>query len=293
MTDFDFYRHEKIRDDLYVVTESYGKNSNFKIYVLIGKEKAAVIDTGEGAVSGLRRYVETYITHKKPMIALLTHTHPDHAGGATLFDQVYFHEYEEPYLQWRTNLFRRFGDLEHFADHNFDVINYCYQNFVQDTLYSDGQYKLLREGDTIDIGGIQLETILIAGHTAGTVGFYDRANNCCFVGDGIQQENYCKQKSFAVTYLENLDKFLKMMPENITLWTGHADTPYTIQLAKDVRQCVHDILYRENLEADRELPPFTKFRVRPADEKRSPRTVKKMHISGLASLSYDPMQYIE
>ena len=50
------------------------------IFVIVGEERALVLDTGTG-IGDLRRVIENRIT-AKPYDVVLTHNHVDHAGGA-------------------------------------------------------------------------------------------------------------------------------------------------------------------------------------------------------------------
>ena len=52
------------------------------IFVIVGEERALVLDTGTG-IGDLRRVIENRIT-AKPYDVVLTHNHVDHAGGAGL-----------------------------------------------------------------------------------------------------------------------------------------------------------------------------------------------------------------
>lgn len=75
------FHSEKISEH---VTRIYGLAGE-QMYLVEGAQKAALLDTGSGAGS-LRRYVETLTD--KPLTALLTHGHVDHAMGAPEFDTV-------------------------------------------------------------------------------------------------------------------------------------------------------------------------------------------------------------
>ena len=191
MNELDFFSHSKLNDRLYQVVESYapcedpglGNGSRFNIYVAIGDNKAAVIDSGLGAVSGLRCYIEKNITGNKPLICCLTHTHPDHVGGSMLFDEVYINSNEVIGLEWNIDLERRLSDLELFADYQQDVIDYCKEHYVAKLL---DRYTIVEDGDYIDLGGVKLEVIRIPGHTHGSVGYYNRRENYILSGDCLQ-----------------------------------------------------------------------------------------------------------
>lgn len=57
-------------------------------YLVEGKEKALLIDTGTG-VADVRRCVDSLTS--LPILVVNTHGHPDHAGGNFQFDSVFAH----------------------------------------------------------------------------------------------------------------------------------------------------------------------------------------------------------
>lgn len=89
--DFDFLWHEKLADGLWRIVEDWGGPQKICMYVVEGTDKTIVVDAGCGATHGLRKYIETNITGERPMSCYMTHTHPDHVGGCTLFDEQYVH----------------------------------------------------------------------------------------------------------------------------------------------------------------------------------------------------------
>ena len=68
-----------------VVTRIIGINGE-QMYLVEGREKAALIDTGSGA-GDLKACVEALTSH--PILVLITHGHVDHAMGAPQFEEVY------------------------------------------------------------------------------------------------------------------------------------------------------------------------------------------------------------
>ena len=193
--DFDFLWHEKLADGLWRVVEDWGGPQKICIYVVEGTERVAVIDSGCGATHGLRKYIETHITDKKPMICLLSHTHPDHAGGCTLFDAQYVHEDEIPQVAWGLNDKRRVHDAAAFAfsglpgskyhgdlDRSLAVWEYCNQNYVP-VDWKNIQWNLVKDGDIIDLGGKKLECIFMNAH--GTMIYYNREEDYALCGDNL------------------------------------------------------------------------------------------------------------
>lgn len=193
--DFDFLSHEKLADGLWRVVEDFGGPQKICIYVVEGQNKTAVIDAGMGATTGLRKYIETYITDKKPMINLLTHTHPDHCGGSALFDARFIHPDETSQLAWGLYDKRRLNDAAAFAftgvpgskahgdlKRALAVGEYCKSNYLS----VDGktlEWQFLQDGDVVDLGGVQLDCLYLNCH--GSLLFYNRAQDYCLCGDNL------------------------------------------------------------------------------------------------------------
>ena len=68
-----FYKIEKISENTY----RFDENGRVNCYLIVGKEKALLID-GCWGVGDLKQTIRE-ITDK-PVIAVATHRHPDHAG---------------------------------------------------------------------------------------------------------------------------------------------------------------------------------------------------------------------
>lgn len=274
MHEFDFYKREKLNDRLWVVTESYGVNSTFRIFVLLGDEKTVVIDSGLGAQSGLRRYIETFISDPdKPMVTVLTHTHPDHVGGAPLFDEVYVNPKEFPKLAWNRNHYRRFGDLEWFCGFdrweempNHEVMNFCYTHFVRELLQEE-DCKHANDGDILDFGDIKLEVIFCPTHSIGSNCYYWREENVCFVGDAIQHWNGVGGPENAKQNLIWIDRLISMLPENVTILNPHDEGVYGRDFLNDVRQCTYELSEKLNMENDGPQGYTNHFHVQPPKEK--------------------------
>ena len=128
----------KVDDRFYVLTNQW---ENF-CYLLIGDEKALLLDAGYEWDGDLRAVVEE-ITDL-PVMVVLTHGHLDHAGQIYWWDECWCgegaeHDYEitvdpEQYASWKSKL----GE-----------------NFV---------WHILEDGEVIDIGGNEFEVIRVTAH---------------------------------------------------------------------------------------------------------------------------------
>ena len=79
-----FYKWKQLWEGVFHIQDLF---SDY-MYLVVGEEKAALIDTGMG-FPGLRQLVERLTD--KPVMVLNTHGHLDHIGGNDEFDCIYLH----------------------------------------------------------------------------------------------------------------------------------------------------------------------------------------------------------
>ena len=114
------------------------------MYLLEGKEKAILLDTGLG-VGNIKEYVEQLTS--LPYIVILSHGHLDHAGGASLFESVYINQNDVSLLRNHSGIARRRAYLE----------NILGKGIVPENVYiefKEIEYLPLEEGDIMDLGGL-------------------------------------------------------------------------------------------------------------------------------------------
>lgn len=149
------FRITRIAPDTYHILDA-GEDS---FYLVVGQERAAVIDTGitpGGKILPVLRQLTD-----KPLVLALTHAHIDHFHHMDEFDTVYMSHRE---LELGEEI------LNHMmAGKTLDL-----ENTVD-----------IRTGDTIDLGGEMLEVCLVPGHTPGSTMFLAKNRNLLFTGDAI------------------------------------------------------------------------------------------------------------
>lgn len=148
-----------IREGIWAITNRW---QNF-MYLLIGSERALLIDTGYGE-GNLRAVVEE-ITDK-PVTVINTHGHFDHTGGNGWWPKVLMaqpaaaicrHPFTEEQRRWR--------DAKPYPDYEISFV---------------------REGDRIDLGGRELEVLEIPAHQEGSIALLDRTDRMLFTGDELE-----------------------------------------------------------------------------------------------------------
>ena len=143
-----------------------GKLTHFNncsdIYLLVGKEKALLIDLSnpitwaDDAAESLRAIVWER-AGGKPLTITFTHNHGDHTGMIPAFD-------EDPGVE--------------FALPEQDFYR------MADRFPADRQ-RFINEGDVFDLGGMQVEAIVTPGHTVGSMVYLLKDQNLLFTGDAV------------------------------------------------------------------------------------------------------------
>ena len=155
------------------VTRIFAFNTEL-MYLIEGDERTALLDTGSGFGS-LRACVDGLTD--KPVIALLTHGHTDHALGAAEFDEVYMSPLDEA-------VYARHSDLSFRARSGAmwpDFAKLWEDQIVPAMPFAD--MRPLREGDVFDLGGETVECFACPGHTPGSLVFLLQEERMLLLGD--------------------------------------------------------------------------------------------------------------
>ncbi len=174
----DWFTVEIIDDDTFAISE-YRHWEETHCYLLCGKEKAILIDTGLG-VANIKNIVAVLTT--LPVMAVTTHVHWDHIGGHKYFENIAVHEAEKDWLSVRfpiplqavkRNLTCKPCDFpEDFVIEEYQIFNGTPQ-------------RILHDGDSLDIGDRKLAVIHTPGHSPGHCCFYEPDRKYLFSGDLI------------------------------------------------------------------------------------------------------------
>ena len=127
------------------------------MYLVEGRDKALLIDTGLGDGDPLA-FAQTLTA--LPVELAVTHAHLDHMRHSHRFARFYMSKKDLPLLP-------RVQD-----------------SFPENTSTAE-QVIDIRDGDVIDLGGVEIEVAEVGGHTPGSVVFIDRTHKCLFTGDAL------------------------------------------------------------------------------------------------------------
>lgn len=237
------------------------------IYLLVGTEKAMVIDLGMG-IGDLRGAVE--MITDKPILAVISHGHVDHTGHAREFDEVWINprDADKPMPQ---SLARRVYDTERIAQRQKGSIGAPYNMFrlygydinvdMRDPGPEDKMPVVhdLYDGQQFDLGGGRIVTAYdCPGHSPGEMVFLDEQTRCLFAGDAVNY-NLGIGAVPVETTLRYLKRLQAMGGRYDGIWNGHHDFRAQGMPLED--DCLPNIIAMcEDILADRysiaEVPSF-------------------------------------
>lgn len=211
-------------------------------YLLCGKEKALLIDTGLG-YDGLKETVLGLTG--LPVIVADTHAHVDHIGGNHLFGEIWFHEKDK-------EVFQRHID----PDYSLGLLASGMPGFVMPllklalgrTLRIDpsGNYRYFGDEFVFHLGERDVEVIPTPGHTPGSVCFLDRANRQLFSGDTVCEWgillHFRGESCSAETFLSSIERLIALSDQYDTIWPGHHGFPVDKSYLEEYRACAQSIL---------------------------------------------------
>ena len=205
-------------------------------YVIVGPEKAMLIDTGLG-LGNIKALAEK-LAGGKEVICVNTHRHVDHIGGNYFFDKVYINEYDAEAL-------KDVMTPDYFPSQLLDENGQPrVADFDPSYLAPFKEYEIVAvpDGYTFDLGdGYEVELMLLSGHTAGQSGFYDKQTGCFFIGDttsALKEPNERYPELCTIRSLrDHMQKALDKYGEEMTgIFPGHGTVdlhPVTLQYIID------------------------------------------------------------
>ena len=149
------------------------------MFLVAGTERAAVIDTGMG-IGDLRAAVDAVT--RLPLMVCNTHSHWDHIGSNSQFDEIAIHAREFKLLtreQDVSGIRQQMGRsaAQAILPAGFDPAQY--------KITSRPGTRSLAHGDTIELGGRSLRVIHTPGHSGGHVSYFDDRHGLLFSGDMV------------------------------------------------------------------------------------------------------------
>ena len=187
-----------------------------KSHLIIGAERAVLIDTGMG-VGDIRAVVASLTD--MPITVVNSHAHWDHIGGNHRFDAVLIHPAEAADLAGgvANDLLRPWFQPEHLTGPLPDGVT------AETIEIPEGPAPMLiHDGDVLDLGDRTLEVIHAPGHSPGGIALLDRANGVLFSTDvAYAGPLYLYAEDDLPIYAASLAKLAALVPDLRAIYPSH------------------------------------------------------------------------
>jgi glyoxylase-like metal-dependent hydrolase (beta-lactamase superfamily II) len=221
---------------------SLGSGGDVWQYLIIGPEKAMLIDTAFGL--GNQKGLVSQLTGNMPVIVVNTHLGSDHSLGNVLWDKVYCHEYEVDNIKTVVKP----GAWDRF---NNDYVEYDLKDLPQ---YKDYELIGVPDGHIFNLGGdYDIELFWTAGHAAGHAMFIDKKGRNLIAGDdvisdrigcgggpkkGMFYQEYCNLTS----YRDRLKILVTRLDEFDYVFSGHFANNLENSVLLNILEALNDVI---------------------------------------------------
>jgi glyoxylase-like metal-dependent hydrolase (beta-lactamase superfamily II) len=211
------YNITEIADRIHAIDE----NGFVQCFLIEGDDCAVLLDSCAG---GGEDFEETILSlTDRPIRLVVSHSDQDHTGGQEYFGVPAMHPAEYARYFTRGNEGR--------------------------------EVEPLWEGQVIDLGGVELEVVLIPGHTPGSIALFDRANRRLFVGDTVSDAQiymFGDGRNLRA-FIESLRKLEAMAALIDTVHSAHGSPVLSTEWFAKTRVAAEKLL---NGELEPNDPPF-------------------------------------
>ncbi len=262
MTDFaKQYEVREIYENTYSIKEEGFEGLDTYMYLLVGEEKALLVDCGFGIID-LKKIIGE-ITDK-PVICVCSHGHHDHVMGVCQLDDCYIHSIDaeiftfnmcEPCLRMyaTNNALSVHKNSEGFSEFAEEWINKTYP-----------LPKNLDDVPYFDLGDRKVHWRLIPGHTQGSIALYDEKYGVSFDSDGASRGVwvYLFESVSLSEYIKTLEDYIAFLKSrNVTKrFVAHDPYEHNVDDLKNLLNCCRFAL--QNPEAGEEFRnPYNRARI--------------------------------
>ena len=211
--------------------------------IVVGGERALVVDTGMGPANGRRVLATARALTDLPLVLTITHFHPEHGYGAMVFAdeglQIVYNRSQQEELKAKgqdyLEMFRTFGDAVAEQLEGVELVE-------PDELYDD---RL-----TLDLGGLRVELLHFGlAHTRGDQVVFLPEQSVLFAGDLLENRIFPIVPWFpphdvdvnGSRWIEVLDRLEELGPTVVVPGHGEVTGP---ELIGQVRSYLEDVRAR-------------------------------------------------
>ena len=236
------YTVEQLNENTWRISEVYHLPAALPMYLVVGSERAALIDTGMGIGDLLGTVRE--IT-EKPVAVYNTHAHMDHMGGNGQFSEIYMHPLEVANAHTAADKDDRIQFIElkcMYDPETEELLDYARKHICE--YPTDYPVKTIEDGEIVDLGGVSLEAVCVPGHTAGCLVYVDRKNKTAFCGDACNPRSiigYWPGGPTVRDYQAALARLLEKTEEVEQYFIGHRLYAFGREDIRDILICAKEI----------------------------------------------------
>lgn len=227
----------KVEPDVYVFYEP-GHFEEVISYLVVGGERAALIDTGLG-IGNIRALVEEFTD--LPVIVVNTHSHWDHIAQDYLFSEIAL--YDDPVGR------RAAEGMSHSRAVQFVSPDRVWKPFPEtfdSENFSVPSFKVTRwlhDGNIVELGQRRLEVLHTPGHSADSICLLDRGARLFWTGD-----MFYTGPIYAHVAGANLDQFIdsyramiRLFPHYDYLMPSHNESWIEKEILLDVLRAFEEV----------------------------------------------------
>ncbi len=238
-TSHEWFEVYKLLDATSAIYEPYQFEEAIS-YLVIGKDKAVVIDTGTG-IGNLKQVVSELA--RMPVSVVNTHGHWDHIGNNYQFEEIACFNNADCINRLRTRVENSSLQSSITGDsiwkplpEGFDAASWEIPS-VEPTV-------LFEEGALIDLGDRTLEVIHTPGHSPGSICLLDKKNRILFTGDTFfPGPLYAYPEDVNIDdYIASVEKLKSRLDEYDYLCAGHNDPWVKSEVISRVSEAFQEIM---------------------------------------------------
>lgn len=210
----EWFKVYRLQNNVIAIYEPYHYEEVIS-YLIIGKEKSLLLDTGMG-IDNIKNVVKELTS--TDIIVINSHIHCDHVGDNPLFDEVLVYDTEEAMERLKRGY--SVDDLKPVAQRKLfekePPATFDYENYQ----ILSSNPKPIHDGDIIDLGDRKIEIIHTPGHSQESIMLLDRNNKILFTGDSYYPGPLIAYFNGGLygysdisAYAESMEKISKLVPD--------------------------------------------------------------------------------
>ncbi|MGD9345659.1 MAG: MBL fold metallo-hydrolase [Candidatus Aminicenantes bacterium] len=234
-----WYEVYRLTEDTYAIYEPYQFEEAI-CYLAVGEEGGIVIDTGTG-LGDLKAVITELTTF--PVTVVNTHTHWDHVGANSQFDDIACYNHPECIKKLTDGVSNRKLHPSLAGDSVWKPL----PKHIDPETWSIPPVQpsyVFEDGHIFDLGNRRLEVIYTPGHSPGSVCLLDSKNRILFTGDTFfPGPLYAHPEDVNISdYIASIQKMETRLPEYDHVCAGHNDPWVESEVIRRVSKAFTEVM---------------------------------------------------